>query len=160
MRGPPADGVVRETRFTPSEVQMSEDENIETVKKCYEKFGEGDIPGVIGFLDPDIDLTVPEVENAPHGGIWHGPEAVGRFFDLLQAAEEITDFEVLEFIAQGDRVVVRGRCTATVRATGRYYSTEWVHLHTVQKGLITSFVEYFDTAATLRAFQKVTRALT
>ena len=59
-----------------------------------------------------------------------------------------------------DRVVVLGRSTATVRATGRHYSTEWVHVHTVKDHMIVSSSEFFDTAAALRAFQKVTTALT
>ena len=73
--------------------------------------------------------------------------------------ETITDYEPREFIVQGERVVVLGRGTATVRATGRHYSTEWVHVITIRNKKIVNLVEYFDTAAALRAFQKVTTAL-
>jgi ketosteroid isomerase-like protein len=34
-----------------------------------------------------------------------------------------------------------------------------VHIHTLKDGKVTSFTQYFDTAAALRAFQKVTTAL-
>ncbi|NOT49240.1 MAG: nuclear transport factor 2 family protein [Acidobacteria bacterium] len=138
---------------------MIEDENTETIRDCYEKYQQGDISGLLEQLADDIDLTVPEVENLPYGGIWHGKAAVEKFFALLESSEELTDFEPREFIAKGDRVVVLGRSTATVRATGRHYSTEWVHVHTMKNNMITSFVEFFDTAAALRAFQKVTSAL-
>lgn len=138
---------------------MVEDENTETIRECYVKYTQGDISGLLEHLDENIDMTVPEIEGSPYGGIWHGKAAVERFFELIEEAEEITDYEAREFIAKGDRVVVIGRSTSTVRATGRHYSTEWVHIHTVKDQLITSFVEFFDTAAALRAFQKVTSAL-
>ena len=139
---------------------MNEEANTETVRHCYEMFGSGDISGLMEHLSEDIAFSVPEVENSPYGGIWYGREEVKKFFEVQSLAEDLTDYEPREFIAQGDRVVVLGRSTATVRSTGRHYSTEWVHIHTVRDNLITNSVEFFDTAAALRAFQKVTTALT
>lgn len=138
---------------------MNEDVNIQTLRDCYEKFGSGDIAGVLKHVSDDVTLTVPEVENSPYGGTWHGREAVESFFSILYSSEDINDYEAIEFIARGDRVFVLGRSTATVRATGRHYSTEWIHVHTMKDGQIVNFTEFFDTAAALRAFQKVTMAL-
>lgn len=138
---------------------MIEDENTEIIRDCYERYKAGDISGLMEHLDEDIDLTVPEIENVPYGGIWHGRAAVEKFFEIVESSQEITDYEPREYIAHGDRVVVLGRSTSTVRATGRHYSTEWVHVHTMKNRMITSFAEFFDTAAALRAFQKVTSAL-
>ena len=142
------------------EVEMNEDANTLILKTCYEKFGAGDFSGLIEHLAEGIELIMPEVENSPLGGIWHGRQAVTEYLELRVETEDLTDHEVREYIAQGDRIAVLGRRTATVRATGRHYSTEWIHLHTMRNGMITSFSEYFDTAAALRAFQKVTTALT
>ncbi len=142
-----------------NEVEMNEEANTEVIRDCYQKFTQGDISGLLEHFADDVDLTVPEVENAPYGGIWHGRKEVEKFFDLIAHAEELNDYEAREFIASGDRVIVLGRSTATVKATGRHYSTEWVHVHTLRNKMITSFVEFFDTAAALRAFQKVTSAL-
>lgn len=141
------------------DIEMNEEANADLFRRCYDKFGQGDISGLLEHLSENIDFTVPEVENAPYGGLWHGRAEVERFFELLEEAEHLTDFEAREFIAQGDRIVVLGRSTSTVRSTGRHYSTEWVHVLTVKDDKITSFVEFFDTAAALRAFQKVTTAL-
>lgn len=139
---------------------MNEEANTEAVRRCYDLYRNGDISGLMLSLSEDVELTVPEIENSPYGGIWYGRQEVGKYFEILDLAEEITDFEPREFIAQNDRVVVLGRSTATVRSTGRHYSTEWVHVYTVRDEMITSLVEFFDTAAALRAFQKVTTALT
>ncbi len=138
---------------------MNEDGNTRILRTCYEKFASGDISGMIEHFADDVELFFPEIENAPYHAIWHGRVAVAGFLNLLTETEEITDFEDREYIAMGDRVAVLGRYTATVRATGRHYSTEWVHIHTVRNDRITSFSIHFDTAAALRAFQKVTRAL-
>lgn len=138
---------------------MNEEANTEMVRHCYTMFGNGDISELIEHLSEDVAFTVPEVENSPYGGIWHGRDEVKKFFEVLEKTEEITDYEPREFIAKDDRVFVIGRSTATVRATGRHYSTEWIHVHTLKDNMITSSIEFFDTAAALRAFQKVTTAL-
>ena len=114
------------------EVKMSEDANTETLRICYERFIEGDVPGLVEHFADDIDITIPEIENAPYGGILHGKSEAIEFLGLLAETEDITDYEPREFIVQGERVVVLGRGTATVRATGRHYSTEWVHVITIR----------------------------
>jgi ketosteroid isomerase-like protein len=72
----------------------------------------------------------------------------------LTEAENITRFEPLEFIAEGDKVVVLGESAATVNATGKSYETDWVHVFHLQDGKVTEFVEFFDNAAANRAFQR------
>lgn len=138
---------------------MSEEANTRIVRACYEIFGQGDISELLEHLSEDIAFSVPEVENSPYGGIWCGRAGVEKYFELLDLAEDITDFEPREFIARDDRVIVLGRSTSTVRSTGRHYSTEWVHIHTLKDNMITTSAQFFDTAAALRAFQKVTTAL-
>ena len=128
--------------------------NTEIVKKAYECFGTGDIPGLLELLSDDIGWTLPVVENAPFSGARKGRAAVGEFFSLLAANEDITHHAPTEFIAQNDRVVALGEITATVRSTGKTYSTDWVHIFRVTDEKITNFLEFFDNAAVTRAFQK------
>ena len=133
---------------------MNETTNLEIARTAYEKFGAGDIAGLLAMFDGDIKWTVPEVENAPFGGSRTGVENVARFFQELVTAEEITNFEPREFLAQGDRVVVLGHSAATVRETNREYATDWVHVFRLKDGKVTEFLEFFDNAAATRAFQK------
>lgn len=137
---------------------MNEDANIELVQSGYEKFGSGDIPGLLGLFTPDIDWSTPHLEDAPYYGRVLGLDEVGKFFTALDEAEEFAYFEPTEFIARGDRVVVLGRAKATVRATARDYEIDWVHVFTVHEGKITNFAEYFDTAVVNKAFQKAATA--
>ena len=132
--------------------------NTEIVQDAYGKFGSGDIAGLVGLCSEDIHWQTPEIENASFGGKCQGHAAVGEFFGALVADEDITLFEPMEFIADGDKVVVLGRSASNVKSTGRSYETDWVHIFTVNDGMITSFVEFFDNAAATRAFQKATNA--
>ncbi|MFL6468494.1 MAG: nuclear transport factor 2 family protein [Pyrinomonadaceae bacterium] len=132
--------------------------NTEIVQGAYECFGKGDIPGLLSAVADDIEWTVPEIENAPFAGNRSGTDAVARFFTELSEAEDITRFEPLEFIAEGDKVVVLGESEATVRSTGNTYQTDWVHVFHVHDGKIKEFQEFFDNAAATRAFQKTSAA--
>ena len=133
---------------------MSDYNNLEIVQSGYEKFGSGDVEGLLKLFADDIKWTVPEIENAPFAGSRQGVDNVGQFFQQLSAAEDITNFEPAEFIASDDRVVVLGKSTATVRETGRTYSTDWVHVFRLENGKVTEFAEFFDNAAATKAFQK------
>ncbi len=132
--------------------------NLQIVQDAYGKFGSGDVAGLISLLSNDIDWRVPEIENASFAGARRGHQAMGEFFAALVAEEEITQFEPIEFIDGGDKIVVLGKSAATVRETGRSYQTDWVHIFTIKDGIITNFHEFFDNAAATRAYQKVTTA--
>jgi uncharacterized protein len=137
---------------------MSETNNTEIVKEGYAKFGGGDIDGLLSLFSDDIEWTTPTVNGASFTGKRNGREAVAEFFSQLNENEEFTNFEPREFIAQGDRVVVLGTSAATVKSTGRTAETEWVHIFTVRDGKVTSFQEFFDSAAIERAYQKAEAA--
>ena len=132
--------------------------NVQIVQDCYNKFGEGDIAGILAKCTDNVDWIMPEIENASFGGQRRGRDAVSEFFSRMDAEEEVLTFEPKEFIAQGDRVVALGKYAAQVRATGNTYESDWVHVFTVKDGKIASFQEFFDNAAATRAFQKAATA--
>jgi uncharacterized protein len=127
--------------------------NTELVKKIYECFGSGDVEGMLERFSDDISWETPKVDNAAYSGARLGKEAVGEFFGMLAESETFTKFEPTEFIAEGDKVVVLGRSEANVTATGKTFSTEWVHVMNVGDGKVTAFKEFFDTAAANQAHQ-------
>ena len=132
--------------------------NTEIIQKGYEYFGAGDIEGLLSLFADDISWTVPNIENAAFGGSRKGNKAVTEFFGQLADAEDFDRFEPLEFIAEGDKVVVLGETSATVKGTGKNYDTEWVHVFHLRDGKVTEFKEFLDTAAANRAFQKTATA--
>jgi len=128
--------------------------NKQIVQQGYERFGAGDVAGLLALFADDIQWTVPAIENAPFSGSRSGKASVAQFFAQLTESEDITEFVPAEFIAEGDKVIVIGKSGATVRSTGRSYSTQWVHIFTIKDGKIAAFLEFFDNAAASRAFEK------
>ena len=63
-------------------------------------------------------------------------------------------FRAPEFVAQGDRVLVVGVATGTIKATNKPFKDEWVFDITVRDGKVTRIREYIDTQALARASQK------
>ena len=133
---------------------MTEQQNIEIVKRGYEAFGRGDINGLLALCAENIEWVSSGPSEMPTAGIRRGHEQVAQFFTALNEVFEFERFEPKQFIAQGDQVVVLGDDTAKVKATGKVLTEEWAHAFTIRDGKIAAFREYIDTAevvAELRA---------
>ena len=132
---------------------MSEQQNLDIVGQGYAAFGRGDIQGLLNLLDPQVTWTTPGGADVPFAGTRRGPAAVGEFFATLTSTLEITRFEPRDFLAQGDKVVVLGDDTSTVKGTGRSIDFRWVHVFTVRDGKIVAFEEIGDMTALAAEFR-------
>ena len=126
---------------------MSEQENVDVVRKGYEAFGRGDINGLLAQLDPDVEWRTPGPADLPTAGQRRGHDAVQEFFQTLSGLVETLRFEPKQFIAQGDMVIVIGDDTSRVRATGTTLEIRFAHAFTVRNGTVVAFEEYIDTTA-------------
>lgn len=126
---------------------MSEQQNVDVVRKGYEAFGRGDIDGLLEQLDPDVEWRTPGPEDLPTAGQRRGHAAVQEFFQTLAGLLEIQRFEPKQFIAQDEMVVVTGDDTSRVKATGTTLEIRFVHVFTVRNGKVVAFDEYVDTSA-------------
>lgn len=138
---------------------MDEQANTMLVKQGYDAFAQGDIPRLLSLCDQNLDWEVVDVPGAQFTGKRHGHSEVMDFFRVLNQEENITEFTPREFIAQGDRVIVLGHATATVRATNARYETDWIHVFTVRNGKISSFYEMLDSCTAAQAYGQLTRAM-
>ena len=96
----------------------------------------GDIPAVLGMMDPDIEWR--EAEGNPYkpdGKAWLGPEAVLQNL-FMKLGTEWDGFTVhpMEFHDAGSVVVVEGRYTGTYKETGKSLDTKICHLLTFRDG--------------------------
>jgi ketosteroid isomerase-like protein len=132
---------------------MNEQANIDLVKQGYDAFAKGDIPRLLSYFAQDIEWTLPEVEGIAFTGKRRGLNQVAEFFKIMNDAQETREFLPDDYFAQGDRVVVLGHCTFTVKATGADYSDEWTHVFTISGGKVSKFKEYSDTHKAALAFQ-------
>ena len=64
---------------------------------------------------------------------------------------ELEFFEVHEYIAQNDRIVVLGKVKWRNRNTGKSVETKKVDVIRMQDGKVTEFCEYYDTAKAIAA---------
>ena len=132
---------------------MSEQDNIKMVQQIYADFGQGNIPGILNRLDPEVGWVNAGPESVPYARRRQGREAVQSFFASLDAAVEVRSFEPKEFFGSGDRVVVLGTWMGRAKPTGQAFASDWAMAWTVRDGKVTSFQSYEDTDAIATAFR-------
>jgi ketosteroid isomerase-like protein len=131
---------------------MSIEKNVQTVKDFFAAIGRGDMNGLLALVSEDIEWIIPG-EDWPLAGTHRGHAGLA---DVLQKASEeveMTYADPPEFVAQGDRVLVVGVATGTIKATNRPFKDDWVFAITVRNGKVTKIREYIDTQALARASQ-------
>lgn len=122
--------------------------NVQLISDLYEAFGRGDVPAVLGAMDPAIAWH--EAESNPYmpsGEAWIGPDAILNNL-FIKLAEEWDGFTVHPgtFHDAGNTVTVEARYTGTYRATGKPMDIQVCHVWTVIDGKIAKFQQYADTA--------------
>ena len=133
---------------------MIEHHQLGIVQQAYSHFKHGNIPGLLSLLSDDVEWELPEMENVTFSGARRGKAAVEEFFNILAAEQEEVQFVPMEFITQGDKVVVVGHEEWKTRQGGHQFKTDWVHIFTVRAGRITCFREFMDTAVVVAAHKK------
>ena len=73
------------------------------------------------------------------------------YFTEMVRAWEMIYWAADEFIAEGDRVVMIGRCSWRNRKTGKAVESPTIHIWKFHEGKAVDFVEYYDTAKALEA---------
>jgi ketosteroid isomerase-like protein len=127
---------------------MSEQDNVETVKKFFAALGTGDTQAMLAVAAEDIEWIVPG-KDWPLAGSYRGHAGLAA---LLQKSKKLeTSTELHEFIAQGDRVMVVGFASGKILATDQAFKDDWVFAITVQNGRVKSIREYIDTQALAEA---------
>jgi uncharacterized protein len=124
------------------------------VKIFLAALGRRDKRGLLALSAEDIEWIIPG-EDWPLAGTHRGHAGLET---LLQRANETVETsypEPLEFIAQGDRVLIIGFATGRIKATNRTFEDHWVFASTVRNGKVTNIREYIDTQALARASKMV-----
>jgi ketosteroid isomerase-like protein len=118
-------------------------ENKQKIEGMYEAFGKGDVPYVIGALDPEVEWW--EAENFIYAdkNPYVGPQSVlmGVFGRIMADWEGFTV----------DTVVGRGYYAGKHRQTGREVRAQFAHVFKFRDGRVVKFQQYTDTAQFLQA---------
>jgi ketosteroid isomerase-like protein len=126
---------------------MTEQRNLEVVRRGYDAFLRGDVEGVLAVFDEGSRWVSPGPPDLPTSGQRQGIPAARDFFRALNEILDIQRFEAKTFVTQGDHVVVLGEDTVRVKATGKILDEAWVHAFVLKNDKVVAFQEYFDTAA-------------
>jgi hypothetical protein len=130
------------------------DANIKTVRDCYDAFGRGDIPFILGMCADDIDWQGSDAAEVPYSGRYRGPAGASQFFQKIGAALDVKAFQPKTFIASGNEVMTTGSWSCTAKSTGKSFTAEWAMRFVFgQDGKVTAFRSYDDTAIVTAALR-------
>ena len=122
--------------------------NVEFIKNLYQDFAAGNVPNVLGAMDPQIKWF--EAEGNPYrptGEPFVGPdEILSELFMKLGADWDGFTVHPQKFYDAGDRVIVEGRYTGTFKETGKEAHTQVCHIWEIQNGKVKNFQQYVNTA--------------
>lgn len=122
------------------------------VQRFYEYASSGQFAEAGALFSDDVHISFYGPSTVPHSGEYHGAEGVGKFFGIVGGTLDVEVFEPLEFIAEGDTVVVIGQERSRVKHNGAGFSVQWVQVWTVKGGRIVRLRDYFDTGTMAEAF--------
>ena len=114
------------------------------IMQAYQKFGKGDIPGVLDYCADNIrwdvlDNTAPEIAN-----VYKGKAEVKNFFDLLFKTLTITSFEPYRFFADGDEVTVLVKSRYMRISDQKSFENMLIHHFVIRDNKVVSFKEVQD----------------
>jgi ketosteroid isomerase-like protein len=133
----------------------SDPNNMTLVDNLYKAFAVGDIPSVLGGLDPHIIWNEAEGNAYADGNPYHGPEAiVNGVFARIGAEHEYFNLKDIVLHEMSDNKVL-----ATLRYDAKYkegkpYDAQVAHLWTLKDGKAIAFQQYVDTKKLHEALNK------
>lgn len=106
-----------------------------------------------GLVDENILWENFLPEDFPFGGTYTGRAELETYIAEIGAGIQINDFEVANVYVDGQTAIAIGHEQSEVRATGKPYTMDWVHvLRFNPAGAIEYLREYNDTARMAVAF--------
>jgi uncharacterized protein len=124
-------------------------ENVELVRRIYDRWAEGDFQAGRELFDPDI--TTVWAQDFPTAGTYHGPDGhAAAMREWLSAWTNLT-LEAERFVDVGDSVVVPFVVRARGRESGAEVERRWAHVWTLHDGRVVRFEVHLETREALEA---------
>ncbi len=135
---------------------MSEQQNVEILRRGYALWNDTKADSVAHWLDLIADdVQWRSIADGATGmeftGACKSKADVERYFAELAGQWAMNYYTVDEFIAQGDRVVMVGKCGWRNKKTGATLDTPKVDIIRMRDSQIVEFFELYDTAKALAA---------
>jgi ketosteroid isomerase-like protein len=115
---------------------------------------DGNWQPLLDHLADDVTFRVTIPEGTPISGEFRGKAAVTEHFTRLPDLLEFTQEAPMEFLGDGDRVVVLGRESFEIKKNGRLVSgSDYADVLDFKDGLITNFLVIQDLSAVVDAYR-------
>lgn len=111
----------------------------QVVMAAYEKFGKGDIPGLLAMCTDEVVFDIQDRMFDSKGRLFSGKAGVGQFFQELGSKFQYSKFQPTRFVADGDDVFILVDAEYTLAATGKKYASSYTHHFKVTNGKISFF---------------------
>jgi ketosteroid isomerase-like protein len=125
--------------------------NVEILKAAYHQWSAtlgGSVDEWMKICADDIEFgsLAQGPEGASYLSDYRSREALKTYFDGLARDWQMIEFAAEQFVAQGDRVVMLGRCAWRYKKTGKVVWTRKADSWRLANGKAVEFYEYYDTA--------------
>ncbi|GGW54338.1 ketosteroid isomerase-like protein [Winogradskyella epiphytica] len=113
----------------------------EVVENMFTAFSSGDADAFVATVSDDTVWIYHGTQIIPKGS-FEKKEGVRAFYNNIMERTEIINFEPLQYIVEGNMVVVLGKEHQRVKRSGRELKQKWVQIYTVENNLITRMEEF------------------
>jgi ketosteroid isomerase-like protein len=126
--------------------------NVEILKQAYQRWHDtrgGSADHWMSICADNIafgSIAQGAVQGAHYLTAYQNRDALKDYFGGLTRDWEMIEYVAEHFVAQGDRVVMLGRCAWRYKKNGKVVSTPKADSWRFADGKAVEFYEYFDTA--------------
>jgi uncharacterized protein len=123
------------------------------VEKFVDAFGDGRLQDALGLLHDEF--VVHAAGDVPYSGDYRGAEGFSELIAKIMAVLELTPSPDMQYIADGDKVVLYYRLTFTARTSGNSVEMDVSEVFTVDDGLIAGLDVYYKNPSAVSALLEV-----
>ncbi len=113
--------------------------NTGLIMSVYEKFGKGDIDGLLNMCDDKVVFDVEDRVFDSKARHYEGKDGIAQFFKEVNARNKYSKFQPTRYVADGDDVFTTVEVAYNNVPTGRNYTSTYTHHFKVQNGKLTYF---------------------
>jgi ketosteroid isomerase-like protein len=124
-------------------------ENLEASKRAWERFLAGDMDGALAHLDPEVEVHDPP--ELPDSRVYRGHEGYLEQIEKFREAFSDIDYEVLESLEAGDKVVHVVRATGVGTGSGVGGEVTYAQVETWRDGKAVRYQYFLSSEAALEA---------
>lgn len=123
---------------------MSTEHNVILIKEFEAYMEAGNTEAVLNMMTADVVSKLLGHDNYPFTGCYYSKKEAENFFATFAKAPPATTtkYEIHDYIAEGDKVVVTGYEEGYYNPSNRPYKFEWVHIYTLRNNKVSRFIVF------------------